>query len=660
MKSLTDKIIEAWKHRFKHDVEQAYFDYVELKQLIGIDVDVEVVVGVEEFLPKNMDQSKNKSSAINQNYAHIILLGSSIARAQRNYQKSDTLFELGKKICQLSSKSKDYFLQQETGIRYYIQGKFYEALESFINAKLQAPVEEFKLTCLTNALFCMDLLGISFQNTLNEIKSSSLYINKDPLFYYTIEQFEVRKKFQKGDFDSIFKLSQKNDQLAREGRIAARTDVKNIFFIKWLEGLPYHRYSKVTNLDLEELTKRQQSLYLGAFRLRTLQGILHPDDLININLQELIDRVYLWVWRWLYDPDSFHIKKIFVLVDKIDLSADSHRLTIEDKQMLTNALLWISLFGQEELSKIEKLLSILSPSCFTTPSSNFSLFEFERLFIHYFFALRDNRYIEAKDLLQSIHLHPLSADRQLTLPELIEEKAEVEAEEESVSKNLLNRLKSNLNRITNNIQIKNTDEYLINLNNSKIVNLKTNQETISRPMTLALQLLSQNFTVKCKDFLNYCFGLSNYNSFTHDTKIYNLISRIKSQFKSNLTLHVKSGMVVCKGTWENFTFYDASGPTKQIITYGSWLNLDSKLVTSSLQSNQNQNQKINELFNIVDQEVSRGQIEEIIDRPRSTVNRLLNKWIQDGLVEKKGKSRNTRYKFNELFKQKFQDGVITL
>jgi len=227
-----------------------------------------------------------------------------------------------------------------------------------------------------------------------------------------------------------------------------------------------------------------------------------------------------------------------------------------------------------------------------------------------------------------------------------------------MSKHQLSRLRSNLKRITNDIQIKNTDEYLINLNNSKIVNLKTNQETISRPMTLALQLLAQSSTVKCKDFLEYCFGLSNYNSLTHDTKIYNLISRIKNLFKSNLTLQVKSGMVVCKGSWESFTFYDASRPTKQIVTYGSWLNVDNNLASSSLQSRQNQ--KINELFNILNKEVSRGQIEEILDRPRSTVNRLLNKWIQKGLVEKKGQSRNTRYKFNDLFKQKYQDGVITL
>src|SRR5690606_26572869 len=103
--------------------------------------------------------------------------------------------------------------------------------------------------------------------------------------------FQLRKGFRHANFENLFSDKHLLSSQAHYYQI-------------WARFLPFHAFYHSQRDDyLSFFGADTTQLYLKQFRFRTLLGRLHPDDFKNPRLSEIVDRIYLWTWRWLIDSD---------------------------------------------------------------------------------------------------------------------------------------------------------------------------------------------------------------------------------------------------------------------------------------------------------------------------------------------------------------------
>ncbi|MEN0059746.1 MAG: hypothetical protein AAGB31_12980, partial [Bdellovibrio sp.] len=125
---------------------------------------------------------------------------------------------------------------------------------------------------------------------------------------------------------------------------------QGLFFHRWVAALPYLERSSNSS------EKREDSyLWQGSYRLRTLSGIWSPDDKNGVRLGDAIDRLYLWTWKWMA-AENMSREKVIWTMDSILEQVDVHELSKENSLLLRNALSWLAVLDVSIHKKIEKLL----------------------------------------------------------------------------------------------------------------------------------------------------------------------------------------------------------------------------------------------------------------------------------------------------------------
>src|SRR5207237_1271108 len=131
---------------------------------------------------------------------------------------------------------------------------------------------------------------------------------------------------------------------------------------------------------------------------------------------EKVDRIYLWVWNWLRDEEGFHVSRIATSLAGGWVTGAAGRFTVEDKLLIRNSLLWLSLFDPESRQRIDELLESLAiPSPSRCP-----LLDLEHLVIRHLIALRDGDSSSASDALSLMTRHPLWSSPEILFRQLVE------------------------------------------------------------------------------------------------------------------------------------------------------------------------------------------------------------------------------------------------
>ena len=508
----------------------------------------------------------------------------------------------------------------EKGMGLFSRGDFYPALDLFLQGSGAEGEPLYRLWCLTNAVFCLNNLGLPHVEKLREARSllARLKAKHDvDKVEAQLSAFELRIQFREGKLERF------------PPPVSGPTSLdQRLYFRLWARLLPYHRgYRPPSDRELTAFLPPETGLDSHRYRLRTLQGVLHPDDWAVARPSEWVDRLYLWIWMWLANPDHFSFSRISLVLSNFPLSQMGHRLTVEDGCLLKNMLLWLELFEPSAEASLRKAWEwIPEPRNVAYP-----LFELEGLAIQYWKARRDREKTLSDDLSLSLRSHPLWKSPCHHFAEII---SHTDGNSVRVPPPL-ERLAHYLDGILGVAPGEKRAWLVVDLDRWQIRAQKQNY--YSESLCLALDLLRRLEAVPCEAFVEQCFGLSRFEPEHHLPKVYNLLSRLKRITSEKLRFSLREGLVRSEGNWDGVYFRKTrprSGPVR--LRFG-------QVEPAPLVP-----QPVSRLGGIRwEGALGRHELAVRLGRPRSTTNRLLNTWLQRGWISRVGKGKATRYCIKE-------------
>ncbi|HUP56839.1 MAG TPA: helix-turn-helix domain-containing protein, partial [Bdellovibrionota bacterium] len=410
------------------------------------------------------------------------------------------------------------------------------------------------------------------------------------------------------------------------------------YYQLWVGRLPYHRFFEKTTPEAEERFIRSSPYFLKkSYRTRTLQGILHPDDLVSVKVSELSDRLYLWTWRWLADPAGFPLERIMALLREFEPRDVARQTTVEDFQLIRNALTWISLFDPTSDLVVQRLLQSMAPA----QNREYPILGFERELLSYLRAERDHRKTEASDFLAGLRSHPFWKSPDLKLARLADGRVPEGSPLTGLAERIA-RLRQPVSHARNRLRVE--------LETGRIVSARDGRSVVSQPMAAAFDLLHSLESIDCARFAQVCFGLSRFDAIIHGPKIFNLLSRMRGLSPPELRFSVKSGRVWAKGPWTQVEIERGGGLSGTIQSHPEWSTLTARTVAQASSAAADAAERWARPAQALKQlrgqaELTRKELEKLTGKSRSTANRIIERWLKQGILVRSGKARNTVYKF---------------
>jgi len=620
---------EIWRLRLDGQVDAAMTLFSKLRQ-------------THPLLQERIDSTqlqKILSSPEADLYLDLIVFQASLARFQKRIDEFKRILLLVENETAAVSFPRPYWLVFENAIYAYRQGDFSSALDTFFLAADKARTPFERLVSKINFACCLYSLGQSFEQTLQECKAllKILKANQPQHVLASVEEqqtaLELFSFFRLGQFENILKANTQKGS-------------PSDFLKAWCMQLPYHRFFSKTGLGEAMLSFSKTTCLEPAYRQRTLLGLTHPSDDTPPRLSDWADRLYLWVWRWLVSPDTFPIEKVLATLTPLKQSDQLSKLSVSDRKLVRNALLWLGLFDSSSRRVLQSLLKLVEAS----ELNHYPLLEGERLFIHYWMNLRDLQLEAAKDYLTELEQSPFLNHPDFYFKKLLGPKLS--------STDPLVHLWERLKRLRVTTQ-ENGAALVIDFETFKITNAHSKKETISEPIVYAMEALKETGVASFEKLAALCFGISRFDSVTHATKIFNLVSRMKTVFAPFLIFQTKNKKVYVKGDLSLIRFENLSSKDSSLFSRMPWR----EIVYSRMQSPTSERNPLAlplDLAKSPDPLLSREQLEKLCGRSRASTGRMLQSWEKKGWVKKVGNARATRYRISDFLQNELKEGRLVV
>jgi hypothetical protein len=554
-------------------------------------------------------------------------LEASLLRSRGDIKKSQSELKNLRKTIAKESFNPRIFMEE--GLNFLYLGDSYNGLEKFLacySLIKNNPEEKFLAAqSLINAMISLDNLGQSFTYTEEEFKKLCTGMAMPPAYIATVKMLNMYKNFRHGEFKLI---DESKTELIGQSK----------FFKYYLGLLPYQRfyYPSLIGDELEVLLTSESELYLKSYRLRTLIKALHPDDESTKKISEVIDRLYLWVWRFMATPSESDWSRLVMTLNQVE-KLSSSQLSVDDSEKLICSLGWLGLLDPQFDKAMEKLLSLFK----ITEAHNFHLVhQLEKLVIKYLHAkINKDQYI-LSDYKNAVKSHPLYNHPDIYFRHFIEDETT-----DSTNSDFISAL-DNFRLFSPDFKNSKNNLVIIDLRYHKIQN-GSETPTISQNMCKALNLLHKNENVSEVEFFNEVFGLSDFDPIIHNSKLFTILWRLKKICNDKLDFKVKNGRIYVLGNWEGFSFIEVTKVEKIMRknTPHFFKNYsDTRTIKQTVKLSKLETSKY--LLSI-NESLTRADIEKRIGKSRPTCNRLINKWRSSGLLEIEGSGPSTRYKISK-------------
>ncbi len=617
----------------KRKIAFAWFAKIELRydEAVSLLTEVKMILGIPAG---HLTESEvNRTVAVWGEVAlEVLSLSSEIFRCIGDDSHSSELMEWVEAASKHEAMRPGFWRCYAKAMGSFTSGDYTLALEEYLRAQQAVTNSTEKLIADGNLVLTLENLGLPYQSTLKEAKKAIETADADVVSraQSQFKALELRELFREGKFRELVKL--------RKALLSKPVD-QSYYFSLWVTQLPYHdKYRALADAELTQFTTSPCHQHHKSYRQRTLQGMVHPDEKKLTKPSEFVERLYLWVWRWLEQPESHSVEKIILLLREFVPAHFNHRLTVEDHQFFANSMLWLSLFDPSSEIQVNRILGKMVPST----RSHYPLLKFENLVVHYLIALRDGSDL-AQEYMKALQQDPLWDSDEIQFRALVEFATGATKHPPKNLEGLANSL-SDLFRRTHAGRIS------VNLKTGEIF-LKGQSETlISTAMAAAFHLLFTQSRVSCEQFAAICFKLSRYDEIAHYAKIQNLLSRMKSIVGTTLRFGIKDGHVFAEGDWTGVKFKKGLPLTGFDNDLGQ---LSQRIFGPEVPVSQpgiafaeNASRRVEACWSALpwNEGVSRVELEKWLGRPRSTVNRLLKQWIDDGKITRTGNARSSQYR----------------
>lgn len=523
------------------------------------------------------------------------------------------------------------------------KGQWNTALQGYLHALVIATSASQRTVALFNSMVCLENMGMPFAQSqekfLTELKQLKSGQFKD-FFEDQFLLFQSRGLFHHGKFRELI-LSHDSRKMSHIGQ--------ETYLRAWVAQLPYHTLQAThASALLESVLTSKVQMYQSEYRVRTLQGRVTPSDLDGQAFNsDAADRFYLLVWSWLKDPQVITLEKALKTFQKLGLPAQRVRFTQEDLQLIRNALLWLTLMSPDSQDNFKATLEAISvPSHVESP-----LFKFEKEVILLLQSYKDGANWLVEDALKSLEESPLWHNPDFLLPKLVRDLITGQQGSGGLSR-LLNGLRAIT--IDSSPVLKQNKAQKIEVNLRLFQVIAQGRRQHSEALALALELLNRKPVVSIEEFAAHCFGIKNFDSTVHLSKVFNLVSRLKAlapqESQPQIRVGIKNGKVWSELNPDSFAWI--RGDVFSAGMQSASRILKKRDVKSLSPQALAKRTSVVAARKAVGQFLSRSQLEALLNRPRSTVNRLINDWVKNGQLNKSGQGRNTVYQVvtEEIFK----------
>jgi len=616
--TLSNRIQTAWESRWSGRMEET------LKLLPGLSSELGFQLLGIETSTQEMEWAKDHTTVREALLrTDAILLGASILRLQGKLKDVKSAIERAQNILLGAGLSGSFRFHFERGLLQFVEGYFLTALEDFFAAERMTSDPLLRLLSLSNVMFCMENVGIDHENVLKEINQlrSQLSDSDHPIYLSNEKQllaYQLRNSFRHGDLKKVKALS---------GAFEFRVNHQAAFYARYLKLLPYTSFHEpLSKSEIQILLKEPESFYQKGYVIRTLLGNIHANDQETIKISDRIDRLYLWVWMWLSNPEGFGTERLMHALNEVLIHFNPNRVTLEDQALLKNTLGWLRLIDPSILPRVKSVMAQISLA-----SGCFPIFDFESTLIQLLHAKKAGEKTRVKDTLKQLKQHPLWHSDDIQLSDLIKDESHPLTLRVLDAKNAMNvRTESK--------------KMIVDLNTFSIQSFQPEAKIVSEPMAMALQLLMMRESIRCEEFVERVFGFKHYDGFVHLPKINNLISRIKALSRDGLLIKIKAGTItVAVKKQFKVEFVEPAKLTHLLRIQGAL-----KHQPSFEKKGSNKNGLITgillERFG-KGMHFSRDEAQVLLGRSKSTTNRALEKLLQRKVIVKEGYGKSTRYIF---------------
>ncbi len=567
----------------------------------------------------------------------VLSLSAELSRCIGDDGYAKQLLEWIETAAKSTKRNLNFWTFYARGMACYTSGDFTLAFEEYLRARDRVTSPTQKLIADVNLLFTLENLGLPYSDAIEEVQSD-LKRTQEPSVVTRSESqlaaLKLRELFRDGEFRELFETERK--------RAAGPVD-QGYYFSLWVSQLPYHAFHRdLTEKELSRFAMGPSYQHHKAYRQRTLQGMIHPDEKKLTKPSEFVERFYLWVWRWLKTPESGAGEKILLLLREFIPQQFIHRLTVEDHELFANGLLWLSFFDPSSEVPANRLLGKLKPSS----RAHYPVLKLESLVIHYLIAIRDGKEALAAEYFMSLQNNPLWNSKELEFKEMVEYAM-------GKSKVLPKHLSDLAEVLFDSFRRSQAGRISVNLGSGEIRPMHGGEPTISLSMAAAFHLLRLNPRVPCDRFSRVCFQIPDYDALIHGPKIQNLLSRMKGLVGDQLRFGLKSGHVFAEGDWGGIRFKKAmplSGLDQDLENLMARLFKDPvEAQSASVSPRLSESKRLESAWSQLPwtEGVTRSQVEAWLGRPRSSVNRILKNWLEEGKIIREGKARSSRYLLKE-------------
>jgi hypothetical protein len=536
MTTFRDRLQSAWEMRNAGDLSAAFaFQQAAFAEL-----------GLAYQAPAAANSARLAASGVSaQDSVEFLLLEVSFLRNQRRVERACSLLE-EIRAAYPAECTRNPLFHLQAGLNSLVASRDHEALQSFLQAKTLSTQPRQRLVAWFNALLCMENLAMDTERELSAFAEQFVPFAGEPwtvAIHAQLDAFRLRDAFRHGD----------TVRLASMIRDDARSD-QALYLAAWLACLPTLELGtgedRARTLYHSRITQKVSPMglpWLAQYRQRTLDGMLVDADLRDeIKLHDSIERLYLWVWRWLKKPEVGSLRKILHLCASIrarlsELERRIESIPPETRQMLELAVRWIGLMGGvRDLELIHSFKSLPSAADTAVPQ-----LDYERLLIDYAFSLRD-RLPTAEDTRAALESHPARAIEGFALPKLLDPSADA----------------AGLGILVQTIRAFGQDELpgegivaeilqkrirVIRPSRHPRHGARSRCETIlSAPLAELVHLFASRSSATRAEVLGACFGIHRYDSVYHDPKLANLLTQANREFKPYLDFKTKGAHVFCE------------------------------------------------------------------------------------------------------------------
>jgi len=559
-------------------------------------------------------------------HLELKLLEASILRARRRIEESEALLldakrEIEKKNLKIPFQ---YFCQRGLNLFYF--GYFPSALEFFARAQELAETPEQKSLAMINHFFCLDNLNLpttAAKANLQSLQSSLPAKYFQQIIFPQFETYERRQAFRQGEISEVWN-SIKSDTFSQAQYVQL-----------WVSHLPYVN-SEGRAPEIIDLIEAPHFVWKN-YRLRTLSLDARYTDEESVKISERVDRLYLWLWKWMTSPSSISGSVLEQTWEALDPCEICSQTTAEDFILLRLCLRWARLFDARwEIPSQEWLKKSAPPNIQEPP-----LFQFESLILDYLEELKRKERSRARTLLAKIESHDFYNDKDLHFRELIDG---VNGRGESASAlfALGARLAASFKPKTVNVS---ASTVVIDL--EKFHWRRGRLEGVSKPLCLLLKALQEQGSLSFDELMQLCFGMSFYDEDLHRHKIMNLLTRARKIVPEDFEIFTRDQRMYSKGQLKKIRFENREGERVQ------W-ELPRIFERPCLEQNQHHMDRWIQPQLVVKKlkgktKVTRQELQDLLQISKATTVRLVRRWQDEGFLVKQESGRSVSYVIDNTY-----------